>query len=358
MLERMGAVRKGCRLARLIVVAGLAVTAPGGARAQSTSWHRLCRGLSEFAGRVTDYRNQGRSLQEAVGVAFPELRVTTDHVVASEIAQQVFATPGLGREQEIATIFTKCMTPAVDQTRSEPQSKGLVTDLVAIPLQPGPNRVTRFAADGRDADITLAWRDEGSGHGRDIFLITMPSKDGTGWRSVDLLQDGASASSGLIADDPHRGDDTLRSLRFARGKVEGQDATLLLIATRSKPDSSAASDAVYEVYRLVQIDGRDGFARIARHVLAGGYCNADMALSVASGLPLRSSYRGPRDANSGFTKDGCPAPQSFAGQAPPVAVDRTTLSTTGATGPSRQQRDNLSQQLSEWNGGQSAREAR
>lgn len=305
---------KGRRLVILGVITALIFAAPGRVRAETASWHSLCRELGDFAGLLTDYRNQGRNLHDAISVAFPTLHVTTDHVVASEVAEQVYATPGLDREQETAAIFTKCMTPAADQSRPQRQSIDRVTDPVAIPLQFGPNHIRRFASDGRDADITLAWQDEGNGRGRDVFLVTMQSIDGTGWRRIDLLPSDTSASGSLIADDPHRGDDTLRSLRFAWAKVDGQDATLLLVATRQEREYAAASATTYEVYRLIQVDGRDGFAPVERRNLPGAYCNADMALTVASGLPLRTSYRGPRDAEGGFTKDGCPLPEALTGR--------------------------------------------
>ena len=294
-------------LASLTLVAALVMAAPQAARADSVSWQHLCQGLGDFAGLVTDYRNQGKTLRQAVAAALPELRVTANRVVAPDVARQVYATPGLNRDQEVAAIFTKCVAPAQGETRPEP-STVRITELQAIPLQFGPNRIGQFAPDGRDADIQLTWRDQGGGRGQDVFFVTMPSKDNTGWRGVDMLQSSpASVASGGISDEPHRGDDMFRSLRFARGKVNGQNATLLLIADRVD-EESAPSATTYEVYHLVQEDGRDGFARIVRQVLPDPYCNADMALTVASGLPLRSSYRGPRTVDGVFTSDGCKDP--------------------------------------------------
>ncbi len=303
-------------LAHITFVAALLAAAPSAGHAEPTSWRHLCQGLGEFAGLVTDYRSQGRSLQQAVAAAFPELHAISDRVVAAEVARQVYATPGLNRDQEVAAIFTKCITPAQGEASSRPPTIR-VTGLEAIPLQPGLNRIGGFAPDGRDATIMLTWRDEGGGRGQDVFVVSMPSRDGSGWQDVGMPQGGAASSGdGMISDEPHRGDDMLRSVRFARGNVNGEDATLLLAASRLEDAEAAPSDTTYEVYRLARKDGREGFERIVRHALPDRYCNADMALSIASGLPLRSSYRGPRTADGAFTRNGCDAAQSVAGRSP------------------------------------------
>jgi hypothetical protein len=182
-----------------------------------------------------------------------------------------------------------------------------IINLVPIPLQTGGNRVPQFSSDGRDANIMLAWHADNRRNGYDIFLVTMPNRHGN-WRTVGLLDDASSSHSATITDDPNRGDDALRSVRFARGKIDGQNATLLLVTTRLNKGEATPSEATYEVYRLVQIEDRDVFERVSRRMLPGSYCNADMALSIASGLSLRSSYRGPRDADNNFTADGCRAP--------------------------------------------------
>jgi hypothetical protein len=113
----------------------------------------------------------------------------------------------------------------------------------------------------------LAWQGNGRERGRDLFQITMPSKGRAGWHRVDLLQSEPWALDGIITDDPNRGYDTLRSLRFARGKVDHKDAVLLLISSRSEDDEIPATNAVYEVYRLTRLEGHDGFERIERRLL-------------------------------------------------------------------------------------------
>lgn len=236
--------------------------------------------------------------------------------------------------------------PELGQIQPEGQPAKRITDLVPIPLQLGPNHIARFAPDGREGNVFLAWHDEGGGRGHDIFLVTVPNKRSGNWRAVGLLQDGNSSQDVTITDDPNRGDDMLRSIRFARGKVDGENATLLLTATRADNGNARASSTTYEVYRLMQIGGRDGFKRIASRLLPDWYCNADMALSVASGLPLRSSYRGPRDVDGSFTKDGCHDPgvallSSPSGKRPPLAGPQESSL-------SEQQKEKLFEQFLEW----------
>ncbi len=103
----------------------------------------------------------------------------------------------------------------------------------------------------------------------------------------------------------------LTSVRFARGDVDGQKAILLLRAARLSPAAKVVpTPTVFEIYRLVSSEAgsspHSAFKRIERRTLARRFCNADMALSEASGLPLRLSYRGPRNAEGQFTGNGCP----------------------------------------------------
>jgi hypothetical protein len=198
---------------------------------------------------------------------------------------------------------------ALEQNHPGRQLISQITNLTPIPLQLGPNHIARFAPDGRDGTITLAWHDEGGGQGYDVFLVTMPNRRGGEWRTVGLSKGDGSPQNAIITDDPGQGDNVIHAIRFARGMINGQHATLLLSAVRVEDGNVRPSSTTYEVYRLVQNADRDVFERITSQSLSAPYCNADMALTIASGLPLRSSYRGPRDVNGGFTRDGCRDPQ-------------------------------------------------
>ena len=222
-----------------------------------------------------------------------------------------------------------------------------ITDLVPIPLDLGVNRIPRFAPDGRDGMIVLAWHDEGGGSGHDVFLVTMPSRSGMERRDVGVSGGGDLSRGATIRDDPNHGDNMLRSVRFARGRVDGRDATLLLVATRTDAGDNAPSLTLYEVYRLIRSGDADMFAHIASRVLPDRYCNADLALSVASGLPLRRSYRGPRGADGGFTQDGCRDPYGMSGPPSRAAAPRRSNLTRVDILP-QAQKEQLFEQFLDW----------
>ncbi len=137
--------------------------------------------------------------------------------------------------------------------------------------------------------MNLTWQDDGDGRGHDVFTVAIPD---TGPVAV--------GGGGTVTDDPGNDRDMRRSVRFARGQVDGANAILLLIADREP--GGGPTPTWYHVYRLVQQGSHHWFAPLATERLPTGFCNADMALSIASGLPLRASYRGPHTAN------GCPEP--------------------------------------------------
>jgi len=225
--------------------------------------------------------------------------------------------------------------------------RGRITDLTGIPLQIGPNRISRFAPDGRDAEIILAWQSDGRGGGRDVFFVTMPRGPDGEWRTVDLLEGANPTPSAIITDDPGQGHDVIRSVRFARGRVDGETATLLLIATRAAIDQTGPSNTLYEVYRLMQIGGKDQFRQISQQLLPDRYCNADVALTVASGLPLRSSYRGPRGSDGVFILNGCP--DSAISLAPRNGASRMTPSSPSKPSYlSQEEKEDLFQRFLDW----------
>lgn len=309
----------GARLCPAVLGVGLVTgtTVPG----QAAIPDSVCRNLGYLAERLTDYRNRGISLPDAVPAASRGSPDPADPQVATEIAWQVYATPNLSRSQEAAAVYAKCRGPVSGAPSPARKPAADITDLVPIALRPGPNWIARFTPDGRDGLVTLTWRDDDGGGGHDAFLVDILSRDGKAWEPVQVLDAGAFAEGIEITDDPQNDYDMLRSVRFARGKVDGQDAALLLIASRPDGSGAAPSAVLYDVFRLVEDDDRYVFKRIRHRLLPVRSCNADMALSVVSGLPLRSSYRGPRDGYGGFTAGGCPA--EFGGQSGPSAALRT-----------------------------------
>ena len=305
----MQAVRATLRFG-LALAALMGTAAATRAHADPVTWDRLCPAVGNFAGLLAAYRNQGTPQSVAVAIARGFFSngpaEILDHAVGDEIARQVYATPTLSPEQESASLQAKCLTPAAG-----PEPKGstkaavsghAVTHLVSIPLEKGVNRIAPATVAGGVVEIVLGWRDDGDGRGHDAFTVKAPGQS-----------DPSKAVT--IADDLHDGDDALSSVRFAHGDVDGQPAVLLLTATRALPATKSVPTAtVFAIYRLVPgepgVGPPAGFELLERRTLAGRFCNADRALSEATALPLRRSYRGPRDAEGRFTANGCPEPMA------------------------------------------------
>jgi hypothetical protein len=187
-------------------------------------------------------------------------------------------------------------------------SQHRLTDLTAIPLQSGFNDVPAFAPDGRNAMVALGWRDNGNAYSYHLMLILMRPAPGSPWNVVSVApSDGSAKVEDVVTDSPHTGEDTLRSFRLARGKVDGEPATLLLVATRetgSSTDLATASPVTFEVFRLVRNHGdigvtQDFFGLLQKTRSTTKFCNADIALIRQYGLPPRAGD----DASS--SPDGC-----------------------------------------------------
>jgi hypothetical protein len=186
-------------------------------------------------------------------------------------------------------------------------AKHRLTDLVPIPLKSGPNTIERFAPDGRGAIVTLGWRENGNAHAYDLFLVLMQGHGG-GWNVVGF--DNLTASGGefedTIRDTPHAGEDVVRSVRFVRGKIDGEAATMVFVAQRGfDPEEGIPGPSLvdYTVYRLMPGEEigttTDMFQPVETQQSTTRFCHAEKALLKQYGLPLTRSYGGPD------TADGC-----------------------------------------------------
>ena len=201
-----------------------------------------------------------------------------------------------GRYKENKPAKKQKMVKHSNDPASAAESKRALTDLAVIPLQQGVNTVERFSSDGRQAIIAKGWRDNGNAHGYNFFLVLMPTAVGRAdWNVVDKVVPDKWHSSDFIRDDPHMDEDFISSVRFARGKVNGVAATLLITATRQiLPDKGIPepSIVVFEVYRLeANVEGdvgttRDFFKRVLNWKSDKKYSNSDLALQKELGLPL------------------------------------------------------------------------
>ena len=187
------------------------------------------------------------------------------------------------------------------------EPKHRFTELVPIPLKSGPNTIERFAPDGRSAIVTLGWRENGNAHAYDLFLVLMQGNGG-GWNVVGF--DNLTAAGGefedTIRDAPHTGEDVVRSVRFVRGKIDGEAATMVFVAQRGfDPEEGIPGPSLvdYTVYRLVPGEEvgttTDMFQPVETVQSTTRFCHAEKALLRQFGIPLTKSYGGPD------TADGC-----------------------------------------------------
>lgn len=165
--------------------------------------------------------------------------------------------------------------------------------LEPVRLHNGANAIPNIAGDGAAGTITLNWRDNGNAWGYDAFTVTVRSQIAT------------IEGRDQITDQPHTGEDMIRSVRFARGKSEGRSTLFVLVANRDIVDSAPApAKTTIKVYALARNHDAAGaqyeFRPIRSMTASRSYCNADMALKTELGFSLAHSYNGP------MTVDGCP----------------------------------------------------
>ncbi len=181
-----------------------------------------------------------------------------------------------------------------------------ITNLAVISIHPGMNTLPRFAPDGRDVAVLSAWRDNGNAHGYTKFVIMIPKagEDGrASWGIVGIEDHKEFFDS--TSDSPHTGEDYVRSVRFARGRVNGEAASLLITAELDTAKGfGRPSQSKISVYRMIQADEGFGttpfFFKLAREASSKKlYCNSELALTKELGVPLSRDYGGPNEI------DGC-----------------------------------------------------
>jgi hypothetical protein len=172
-----------------------------------------------------------------------------------------------------------------------------LADLKQIEIHPGLTRIRDAEGDGRDAQVFNAWRDNGNAWGFNVYIVTMPrrAEDGRGpdWQVVGI---GIEPKGGLAAeatDRPHTGEDALTSVRFARGRLDGKAATLLVIASRDP--KGAVPDPAETTIRILALKNAedqgagttpDVFETALTFTTTATYSSTDEALLRELGLPL------------------------------------------------------------------------
>lgn len=114
-------------------------------------------------------------------------------------------------------------------------------------LRAGANAIPNIAGDGAAGTITLNWRDNGNAWGYDVSTVTVRGQ-------IATLE-----GRDQITDQPHTGEDMIRSVRFARGTHNGRSTLPVLIASRQIVDSvPEPATTTVEVYALMRNDNAAG----------------------------------------------------------------------------------------------------
>ena len=274
---------------RLPALAALGLVAALPARAATADWSQVCDLVGHFARLAATVHGDGMTVGKTAALVG---RMLNDPVVsmpdaAVEITREVYAA-GWDPDQAEAAMRQRCLGRSVGHPDAVVvAARPAVSGLSPIKLNVGVNRVRHATPDDANVNIMLEWSGSGQGGGHDVFTAMVAGSGAVG------MPDGYAA-----VDDPAGDRDMRRSVRFAKGRVNGQDSLLLLTATREP--GAGSTPTVYRVYRLSRDQTGYRFDPVAQELLPDRYCNADVALSAASGLPLRASYRGLR------TPSGCP----------------------------------------------------
>jgi len=181
-----------------------------------------------------------------------------------------------------------------------------VSDIKPIPVRPGVNVVPGFAPGGGAAQIVRAWRGNGNAHGYNVFLLLTSASEGRPLSVADVASGAPPPGQDIIRDDPFDGERVLGVVRFARAKVNGSKASLLIVAHLDDTPNGVLADhdkATVRIFRLVRDDSvgatSDAFQPVAVIHTDKTYCNAELALRDSLGIPLSQDFAGPNRT------DGC-----------------------------------------------------
>jgi hypothetical protein len=174
-----------------------------------------------------------------------------------------------------------------------------VSDIGVMPIHDGVNRIPRFTPDGRTATVVRGWRDNGNAHGHYVYLVLLPTKEEPKTSGVVTVtsKDGLDDTIGAS---PFDGERVLQTVRFARAKIDGKAATVMIRADLGEAKSGVLADhapVVISIYRLetpgVEVGTSPDLFRLVKTIAPpGGFCSADMALATVLRLPLPADYAG------------------------------------------------------------------
>lgn len=176
-------------------------------------------------------------------------------------------------------------------TRSAPVPH--IGEIAPIALEFGINSVPGFLPDGGVATIVEAWRGNGNAHGYSVWMVLTGPSEGNPVGIAPFADDDEELPVETIRDNPFDGERPMGSVRFARARIDGEPASIVIAADLDWTDGRPFADherATIKIYRLVANHEGLGppieFERIAKLRTAKRYCNVDLAVRDMLGVPI------------------------------------------------------------------------
>jgi hypothetical protein len=209
------------------------------------------------------------------------------------------------RAQLLAGLLLTALGSAGQAQASEP--KTVVSNVREIPVRPGPNPIAHLAPDGRDGLIVEGGHSDSpsaDGSSADYMVLLKATGPDRDWEAVDVqslpsVSSDAPFGGVVIKAFPHTGEDSKRSVVFARATLDGAPATLLLLADRDMGHTETAySPAPVQIsifaLRTDADTGQDQFTLVRQAWAAKCYIDARWALIEAFKLSPPPGYEGER----------------------------------------------------------------
>ncbi|WP_375381501.1 hypothetical protein [uncultured Sphingomonas sp.] len=182
-----------------------------------------------------------------------------------------------------------------------------ITDVHAITLHGGVNRVPGFLPGGGAATIVQAWRDNGNAHGYYVWMVVGDVEKYGQAPLVIFEGETLDPADSTVSASPFDGERVTDDVRFATVRIAGKPASLAIRADLDEAPSGVTADhatATIRWYRLVHRDDDIGeapnaFVEIGSLRTTKRYCNVDLALRDTANIPLPLDFAGANRA------DGC-----------------------------------------------------
>lgn len=181
-----------------------------------------------------------------------------------------------------------------------------INSIRIIPVADGITPLTNLAPDGLQGMIVKGFRENGNAHAYNHYMVLLrlpnePVKWYLATFDTHNSPPGQNSQLDTLKDQPHTGEDTVTTVKFAHATIDAAQATIAIIARRdinvveSIPE---ASPVQLEIYRLVKnpLEFLVGwppyyFDLFTSFPLKGRYTNADCALAAELGLAMTKTER-------------------------------------------------------------------